>query len=491
MPVDPRTPVLIGAGQVNQYDETETPDPVGLMAVAARAAAESHVLEAVDSIRIVNMLSWRYRDPGLLLGSQLNTAHFRTSYSGVGGNVPQSLVNQACLDIQRGRADVVLIGGGERWRTRTRLRAADRRPDWPQQDDEVPTAEGVEDNVPMAGPAEQRIELVRPAYVYPLFEQALRIAAGESADDHRRRIGELWSQFSAAAERNPYAWSRKRLSVDEICQPAPTNRMISWPYTKLMNSNNMVDQAAVILLASAEASARLAVPRERWVFPYAGADSHDTYALGERADYTASPAIRIAGRRALEMAGCGIGDIEFVDIYSCFPSAVQVAAAELGLPLADPQRPLTVTGGLTFAGGPWNNYVTHSIGTMAERLIEKPGSVGFITANGGYLTKHSVGVYGSHPPDTEFRWEDVQSEVDRAPTRVALAEWEGVGTVEAWTTPFDRNGQPEKVFVAVRTPGEARTLSVMTSPSDIQASVTEDIAGAKVEVEADGSATLR
>jgi acetyl-CoA C-acetyltransferase len=293
------------------------------------------------------------------------------------------------------------------------------------------------------------------------------------------------------AESNPYAWSRNRLSADEIWQPAPTNRMISWPYTKLMNSNNMVDQAAVILLASAEASTRLAVPQERWVFPYAGTDSHDTFALGERADYTASPAIRIAGRRALELAGCGTGDIEFFDIYSCFPSAVQVAAAELGLPLADPRRPLTVTGGLTFAGGPWNNYVTHSIGTMAERLIEKPGSAGLITANGGYLTKHSIGVYSSHPSATEFRWEDVQSEVDGTPTRVALAEWEGVGTVEAWTTPFDRNGQPEKVFVAVRTPGEARTLSVMTSPSDVQASVTDEIAGAKVKVEADGTATLR
>ena len=153
-------------------------------------------------------------------------------------------------------------------------------------------AEGVEDNVPMAGSAEQRIELVRPAHVYPLFEQALRIAAGESADGHRRRIGELWSQFSAVSEANPYAWSRQRRSAEEIWQPAPTNRMISWPYTKLMNSNNMVDQAAVILVASAEASTRLAVPQERWVFPYAGTDSHDTFALGERADYTASPAIR-------------------------------------------------------------------------------------------------------------------------------------------------------------------------------------------------------
>lgn len=491
MPIGGRTPVLVGSGQLNQFDDGEAPDPVGLIAIAARQAAEPRVLEAVDAIRVVNILSWRYRDPGLLLGEQIGATNFTTSYSGVGGNVPQSLVNQACLDIQRGTAEVVLIGGGERWRTRMRLRANGRKPDWPQQDDVVPVPSGGEDDVPMAGPAEQRIELVRPAHVYPLFEQALRITAGESSDDHRRRIGALWSQFSAVAEGNPHAWSRKRLSAEEISQPAPSNRMISWPYTKLMNSNNMVDQAAVVIFASAQAATRLGIASDRWVFPYAGTDSHDTYALGERADYHRSPAIRIAGRRALELAGCATGDIEFVDIYSCFPSAVQVAATELGLPLADPHRPVTVTGGLTFAGGPWNNYVTHSIGTIAQRLVETPGSLGLITANGGYLTKHSIGIYGSRPPPTEFRWEDVQSEVDRQPTRTALAQWEGVGTVEAWTAPFDRDGRPEKAFLALRTPGEARTLAVMKSPSDVEASVTEDIAGAEVQVNADGTAMLR
>jgi acetyl-CoA C-acetyltransferase len=227
------------------------------------------------------------------------------------------------------------------------------------------------------------------------------------------------------------------------------------------------------------------------VYPHAGTDSHDTYALGERFELHRSPAIRIAGRRALELAGCGIGDVDFVDVYSCFPSAVQVGATELGLPLADPRRPLTVTGGLTFAGGPWNNYVTHSIGTMRERLVENPGSFGLITANGGYLSKHSIGIYAARPSATEFLWEDVQSEVDREPTRTALGEWEGIGTVEAWTAPFDRDGRPEKAFVAVRTPADARTMAVITDPSDAQASVSEDIAGAKVQVYPDGSAELR
>jgi len=211
--------------------------------------------------------------------------------------------------------------------------------------------------------------------------------------------------------------------AEEIWQPGPDNRMISWPYTKLMNSNNMVDQGAALILTSVGKAEALQIPKERWVFPYAGTDAHDTYLIGERASFSGSPAIRIAGRRALELTGLGIDDIDTVDVYSCFPSAVQVAARELGLGLDDATRPLTVTGGLTFAGGPWNNYVSHSIATMAEQLVANPGQVGLITANGGYLTKHSFGVYSTQPPAHEFRWEDVQSEVDAEPTVVAEDDW--------------------------------------------------------------------
>jgi acetyl-CoA C-acetyltransferase len=486
----PRTPVLVGYGQVNQLEENPAVEPIALMADAARAAACPRVLQAVDSVRIVNILSWRYRDPGLLLAQQIGADNASTRYTGVGGNVPQTLVNQACLDIQSGRADVVLIAGAETFRTRTRLRNRGVKPDWTSEPDSVPFAEGANENLPMVGPAELRINLDRPAYVYPLFEQALRIAAGESSDEHRRRIGALWSRFSEVAQANPHAWSRSALSADDISQPNEGNRMISWPYTKLMNSNNMVDQGAVVIVASAEKANRLQIPTERWVFPYAGTDAHDTYAVGERLELSESPAIRIGGSRALELAGVGVDDIDLIDVYSCFPSAVQVAAAELGLPLSDANRPLTVTGGLTFAGGPWNNYVTHSIATMAHRLAGKSGQLGLITANGGYLTKHSFGVYGSEPPAHQFLWEDVQSTVNAEPTRVADVEWSGIGTVEAWTTPFDRDGAAEKAFLAVRTPDDSRTLAVISDAGQAAVTVREDIAGAKVAVHPDGTATL-
>ncbi len=495
MPVNPRTPVLVGYGQVNYRQEAtgqpNSPEPVDLMAAAAREAADPRVLEAVDAIRVVNLLSARYRDAGLLLGQRIGADHPTTRYSGIGGNVPQSLVNRACLDIQQGRADVVLVAGAEMWRTRTQLRAAGQRLAYTEQDESVPMADGSDENVPMAGPAEDRIALDRPAYIYPMFEQALRISTGEPVGEHRKRIGELWARFNAVAVHNPHAWIREPVAVEDIWQQSPTNRMISWPYTKLMNSNNMVDQSAALIVTSVAAATRLRIPTERWVYPYSGTDAHDTYAISERAELHRSPAIRIAGARALTLAGLGIDDVDYVDLYSCFPSAVQVAAAELGLSVDDPARPLTVTGGLTFAGGPWSNYVGHSIATMAELLAANPGRRGLITANGGYLTKHSFGVYGTEPPSSAFRWEDTQSAVDREPTRVAAVEWEGVGTVEAWTTPFNRDGKPEKAFLAVRTPDERRTLALITDPSEAEATVRDDIGGAKVAIGADGIATLQ
>ncbi|MEC9325001.1 MAG: hypothetical protein VYB90_14295, partial [Actinomycetota bacterium] len=179
MPLDPRTPVLVGYGQVNQHTERPDVEPVALMEQAARAAADPRVLEAVDAVRVVNLLSWRYRDPGLALAQRIRADKAVTRYTGIGGNVPQTLVNLACLDIAAGRSETVLIAGAETWRTRSKLRAAGRKADWTKQDESVPVAPGSDEGVPMAGPAEIRINLDRPAYVYPMFEQAVRIAAGE------------------------------------------------------------------------------------------------------------------------------------------------------------------------------------------------------------------------------------------------------------------------------------------------------------------------
>jgi acetyl-CoA C-acetyltransferase len=489
--LDPRTPVLVGGGQICQRDGGV--EPVDLIADAAYAAAadagSARLLDSIDSIRIVGMWSWRYRDPGLLVGERIGVQPRHTGYTGNGGSNPQALVNGAAADIAAGRTDVVLIGGAESWRTRMKLRKQGLRPNWTHQDDGIALAPMLIAEVPMSGESERRIGLDRPAYIYPLFEQALRIEAGRSVEEHREFIGGLWSAFSKVAAINPHAWTQREYSVAEIVTPTPGNRWISSPYTKLMNSNNMVEQGAALLVCSVEAATRYGIPREQWVFPHSGVEAHDTYSIAERGALHRSPAIRIAGEHALRLANIGLDDVGYIDIYSCFPSAVQVAAAELGLPLGDPGRPLTQTGGLTFAGGPWNNYSTHAIATLANRLRESPGSRGLLTANGGYLTKQAIAVYSTEPPARGFQRADVQQHVDAEPTTRVHTTYEGSAVMESWTVVYDREGAPEKAFTAVRTPDGARAMAVAFDSDWLAELACTDVAGKKVTVTPDGECT--
>ena len=170
---------------------------------------------------------------------------------------------------------------------------------------------------------------------------------------------------------------------------------MSFPYPKLMNSNNSVDQAAALILCSESRATALGIPREKWIYPWSGSDAHDHYFVSNRDNLYSSPGNSHRRSKGARTGTTRSAAIDLLDVYSCFPVAVQVAAREIGL---DQSRPLTITGGLTFAGGPLNNYVMHSIATMAELLRATPAKRGLITANGGYLTKHAFGVYSGEKP---------------------------------------------------------------------------------------------
>jgi acetyl-CoA C-acetyltransferase len=492
--LDPRTPVLVGAGQFNnRVDQGATPvEPVELIAEAARRAATDtggdagSVLAAVGSVRVVALLSWRYQDPGRLVAGLVGAkdAH-HTVYTTMGGQTPQALVSRTCQDIAAGRADVVLVGGAEAWRTRMAFRANGERPAWTVQgEDETPT-ETYGADFAMTHPLETARGVVAPVQVYPVFECALRATGGSSQEAWTGHLGRLWSRFSEVAASNPNAWIQQAYSPADVVRVSADNRMIGFPYPKRLNSNNAVEQGAALLLCSAEAAERLGVPRERWVFPLAGADGADTAAVSARVDLRSSPAIRVAGRRAMALAGVGPDEIAHVDLYSCFPSAVQIAANELELGL---ERDLTVTGGLCFAGGPWNNYVTHSIAAMSGVLREHPGDVGLVSANGGFVTKHAFGLYSTEPPAGGFRWENMQAEIDKSitPTPIADAAYKGPGTVEAYTVMHGRDGEPETGICAILTSEGARTWATSEEAEVLRQMEREEFVGVAASVEADG-----
>jgi len=407
--------------------------------------------------------------------------------TGMGGNSPQSLVNLASLAIQAGRSDLVLLGGAEAWRTRTAARASGTDLAWTVQGDDVPVAERSTAEVPMTSDGEQARGVLMPVQMYPLFEQGLRIRLGRGLDEHLARVAELWARFSEVAATNPHAWIQEAFTPEQISTPSADNRMIGFPYTKRMNSNNAVEQGAALILCSAERAEALGVPRDRWVFPHSGTDAHDHYFVSERQDLGSSPAMRLAGRAALDLAGVGVDDLAHIDLYSCFPSAVEIAATELGISL---DRALTVTGGLSFAGGPWNNYVMHSLATTVARLRETPGSLALVSANGGFITKHAFGVYGTEPPVAGFRHAEPQADVDALPRRELCTDPDGPLEVEAWTALHDRDGAPENGIVFGLLPDGRRAIGTTAEPAALKALVTEDLAGRTVGIRPDGALQL-
>ena len=493
MPIDPRTPVIVGAGQLTRRleDPAEASEPAEMMAEVLRRAADDAgapgLLARADSVRVVDCISWKYPDPGAAVAERLGASPRQTVYTATGGNSPQMLVNHTASAIQRGELDVALVTGAEAIYTRWRARRTGTHLEWSKDGgDRAPDLVLGDDRFGSHN-AEVNRGLMAPIQVYPVFENALRAAAGEGLDEHQVKVSELWAAFSRVAGGNPYAWSPEPHSAEEIRTVTPDNRMIGFPYPKLMNSNIDTDQAAALILCSAGAARDLGVAEDRWVFPHAGADAKDHWHVSERDDLHSSPAIRIAGRRALELAGVDAGDLDHVDLYSCFPSAVQVAADELGLPL---DRQLTVTGGLCFAGGPGSNYVTHSIATMVGLLRDDPDARGLCTAVGWYLTKHAFGVYSGRPPAEGFRHAEPQDEVDALPRREAVERYDGPVTIESYTVMHAREGHPENGIVACLTPEGGRAWGATTDPDVMKAMTVEELCGRAGRLLADGSVVL-
>jgi acetyl-CoA C-acetyltransferase len=440
------------------------------------------------------MVSWHYPDPGSLLARRLDAgAVRRTVTSTTGGNSPQLLVNALAADIADGRCDVVLVGGAECVHTRWRAR---RDPkvwlDWTT-DDAPPCPEVLGDDRAGSSDYELAHLAAAPTQIYPLFETALRHAAGRDVDEHQLAVSELWSRFAAVAAGNPHAWSRTPWTSEEIRTVTPDNRMISFPYPKRMCANIDVDQAAALLLCSYAAARKAGVPDEQLVFPLGGASAHEHYFFSERATLDSSPAVGLAARATLEAVGFTVGDVARFDLYSCFPAAVQLSMAELGL-AGDDSRALTVTGGLGFAGGPANDYPTHAIARMVEACRADPGSIGLVHALGWYSTKHSVGLYSTTPRDAAggggfARVDDValQAEVDALPARQPAGPYEGRAIVEATSVTFERDGDPSVAILSLITGDGSRALA-NSRDVDAMRSMTEHAwEGRTVEVTNDGT----
>jgi acetyl-CoA C-acetyltransferase len=483
-------PLIVGAGQLTNHPKTigEAIEPRAMMERVAREAESDArspgLLAKLDSVQVVNMLSWSYTDAPGMLAAQLGAEPARTVYSPIGGETPQRLINETAQAIAEGHIRLALLTGAEAMDSRRLARKLDLKLPW-----ERGTPQRVDgENRPGFTETEARHGAATPTRVYPLFENAIRAHLGRSIEEHQRTLGGLCSRFASVAEANPNAWFQRARSPEEIATVRADNRMVGFPYPKLMNAIIETDQAAAVIMTGSEIARELGIPEDRWVYLHGSGDATDKWFVSERVNYHSSPAIRVATQRALDMAGIGVGDVALFDIYSCFPSAVQLGLDALGLRPDDP-RPLTVTGGLPYAGGPGNNYVMHSVASMVQRLRESPGEYGLVTGLGWFATKHSAGIYSTRPP-RRGEWQRAdpaidQRQIDAMETLPFAEQAEGDATVETYTVIFNREGEPEQGIVIGRLNNGvgARFFANMPSSREMMLATTrEEFVGTRGQV---------
>jgi len=478
-----RTPVLVGVAAVAQReaDPARALEPTALMARALeRAADDAGSRDWLARAELVGVPRgfWEYRDPGRLVAHAVGALRARTLFADV-GVLQTTLFARACRAIREG-ADVVLVTGGE---AKHRAQAAQRA------GVEAPLtaeAEGVEpDEVlrpagAIVGPLELAAGLAVPVRQYAVLDNALRFAEGQGVAAHRDEVARLWADMSRVAAANPHAWSREEVAPEAVRDAVGANRMLAFPYTRLHTSQWNVDQAAGLVFASAGAARRAGVPESRWVRPRAVVESDFMLPLVERAELHRCPAFGIAGCRAHELSGLSPADVSRHELYSCFPSAVRIQQRELGL---DPARPVTVTGGMAFAGGPLNNFVLQAAVRLAELLRGEPGAAGMLTAVSGFLTKQGVSLWSSGAGGEAFASADVSAEAERATARVRAVEGrEGEARVAGYTVLHGEG--PERTVALCDFPDGTRTVASSADPDLARRASTEELCGRAVRVEA-------
>ncbi len=488
--LDDRRPVIVGVGRHTQRTDegAEVLEPAAVLALAARAALDDAArgVAAVDSVRVVRCLSARpYRNVPLAVAGMAGVRAGEHVVVEGGGETPGAALARACADIAAGTHASVLIVAGEAWYTLTQAQRRGEVPAYTSQPDDTPAPLVHGALIEFVHAAEEALGIIRPIHEYPLFEQALRVHEGRTLAGHQQHLGRLVAQFSEAAQRNPYAWDRAVHTAAEIASPDGGNRFVGFPYTKLMVSNEQVDMAAALVVTSLGQARAWGVDPDQLVFPLAAA-SGEAPLISERLELHDSVLAREVGASIDALAARPCAEAAHIDLYSCFPSAVQVQAHGLGLAAG---RPLSLTGGMRFSGGPWCGYASQGFAAVLEAVRRDPGSLGLVSANGGAISKLVVTQLSTEATES-FSYASAQQAIDAHPRRAVDATYDGPVTVEAWTVLHGRGGVPERAVFACRTPDAARTWAVIDDPATAAGLTGVELAGAAVHRSAAGVATL-
>jgi acetyl-CoA C-acetyltransferase len=500
MQVDPRTPVLVGVGQFTE--RIDDPGYRGMSAVdlateAARAALAdtgADVATVAQAIEVfVGLRQFEictpFADPPLgasdnyvrSVARRIGADPARAVLEPIGGNGSQKVVTEFAGAIAAGDIEVALVLGSEPGSTAKYFSNRDDKPDFTEH---------------VGGQLEDRgygFEQYMSEYTakhgltgapvqYGLLDNARRARLGLSVGDYRRRMAELFAPFSKVAAKNPFSSSPAERSVQEIETVTDENRMICDPYPRLLVARDTVNQGAAALVMSVAAARRLGVAEDKWVYLRGHADQTEQDLL-DRVDLSVSHSAKQAVAEALRVAGIGIDDVATFDLYSCFPFPVFAVCDEFGLADDDP-RGLTLTGGLPYFGGPGNSYSLHGIAETVAEMRDRPGSFGLVGANGGVMSKYSVGVYSTEPAEwAADRGKALQGDIAALPKVAVTRNADGPGTIETYSVRYD---WPVTTGVIIgRLDADGSRFMALTEDEDLVALMTDgDPLGAPINVAA-------
>jgi acetyl-CoA C-acetyltransferase len=459
---------------------------------AAKDAGDVALIQEADILACVHPIAWGYEDIVARVGELAGLTGPSSPHpplgltSPPGGNTPCQLLIEMANRVVEGESRLGILTGAETLYSRRRARKegidlVERG--WLPYTGHRDILGGQR---PLTNPLESRHGLFAPVQMYPFYENALRAESGRSIVEHQQYLSELMAAHAAVAKTNPYAWFPDGWTAAEIGTVTPDNRWICFPYPKRMNAIMEVDQAAAVVVMSSDEAARRGVPPGRQIAFLGGASATDAWTPSERASLTSSPAYRAAASTAFEHAGLYPTEVDLFDLYSCFPCAVEFAMKALHLSLDDP-RPRTVTGGLAYAGGPGNNYSTHALAAMVERLRSHPTEVGYVSALGMTATKHAVAVLSANPARAAAATGQGTSQLpipDRANFGPPLVDepTAGAATVESYTVEFDRSSAPVRTYFILRL-GDGRRTIANGDLSDVASLVGEEAVGKRGWVE--------
>lgn len=470
--------------------------------VAGRAAADAvgeagaaGLLAGLGAVRIVFSQSWDYDDPGARLAERLGAGGAERGYSGLGGTVPATLLAELATDILAGKIEVGLVVGGEALATVRRLKKEGGRPGWSHRSPERRPFPF--DQLPH--PAEAAHGIYQAYLTFSLFDSARRAHLGRTLGAHRDQIGRLLAPLSAVAAADPdNAWFPTEHTPEELVEPSGANRMVAFPYTKLEVAVMDVDMAAALLIASDRAADRIGVPREQRVYLRGWGYAEDPPHVAARRDLWRSPGMAVASRHALAAAGIGAGDLAHLDLYSCFASSLSFAIDALGIDhdaVLDHRRPVTVTGGLPYHGGPGSNYMTHAVAALAERLRQDPGSFGLASGVGMHMARHAFGVFSTtpgrlSPPDPAGIARDMAGELQTVPITDAVPG-PTTATVAAYTVLHRRDGEADWAALVCDLGDGSRCYARMEDPVALAGAEAEELIGQVVHLEPAGDGVNR